>query len=75
VAEAAVVAHETLGLGYLSRIDFIIDDSGQPVFLEANALPGLTETSSAPLAIESAGLNVAELFDGLARLGISRAAR
>lgn len=75
VAEAAVVAHETLGLGYLSRIDFIIDENGNPVFLEANALPGLTETSSAPLAIESAGLNVAELFNELAQLGISRATR
>jgi D-alanine-D-alanine ligase len=75
VAEAAVVAHETLGLSYLSRIDFIIDDSAQPVFLEANALPGLTETSSAPIAIEAAGLDVAVLFDKIARLAIARAQR
>jgi D-alanine-D-alanine ligase len=73
VAEAAVVAHETLGLSYLSRIDFIIDESGQPVFLEANALPGLTETSSAPLAIEAAGLDIVRLFDAIARLGVARA--
>lgn len=73
VAQAAIVAHETLGLAYLSRIDFIIDEKGQPVFLEGNALPGLTETSSAPLAIEAAGLDVAALFDSIARLAVTRA--
>mgnify|MGYP000470441734 CR=1 FL=1 len=75
VAEAAVVAHETLGLSYLSRIDFIIDDNSQPVFLEANALPGLTETSSAPLAIDAASLDIAVLFDALARQALAHGRR
>jgi len=66
VSEAAVVVHETLGLDYLSRIDFIIDESGNPIFLEANALPGLTETSSAPLAIEASGTAASTLFNALA---------
>ena len=73
VAEAAVIAHETLGLAHISRIDFIVDENAQPVFLEANALPGLTETSSAPLAIDAAGLDVAVLFDHLARRAVARA--
>ena len=72
VAEAAVVAHEALGLADISRIDFIVDDNAQPVFLEANALPGLTETSSAPLAIDAAGLDISKLFDHLARRSVSR---
>ena len=66
VSEAAVVAHETLGLDYLSRIDFIVTEDGIPVFLEANALPGLTETSSAPLAIDATGQATAVLFNALA---------
>jgi D-alanine-D-alanine ligase len=72
LAEAAVVAHETLGLSFVSRIDFIIDDNGQPVFLEANAIPGLTETSSAPLAIDAAGIETSELFNQLAQLSVTR---
>ena len=66
VSEAAVVAHETLGLDFLSRIDFIVTEDGEPVFLEANALPGLTETSSAPLAIDATGQATAVLFNALA---------
>jgi len=66
VGEAAVVAHETLGLDFLSRIDFIVTDDGDPVFLEANALPGLTETSSAPLAIDASGQAMTVLFNALA---------
>lgn len=66
VAETAVIVHETLGLDYISRIDFIVDQDGQPVFLEANALPGLTETSSAPLAIDASGIATSQLFNALA---------
>ena len=54
-SEAAVLAHRTLGLRDLSRVDFIVDGEGTPWFLEANVLPGLTETSLVPLAIEASG--------------------
>lgn len=66
VQEAAITAHNALGLDGLSRIDLIIDESGEPWFLEANALPGLTETSSAPLAIEASGSDVGEFYESLA---------
>lgn len=68
VSAAAVTAHQTLGLSYLSRIDLIVDEDGEPWFLEANALPGLTETSSAPLAIEAAGADLGQLLGSLAAL-------
>lgn len=66
VNDAALVVHETLGLDYLSRIDFIVNADGTPVFLEANALPGLTETSSAPLSIDASGQGASIVFDALA---------
>jgi D-alanine-D-alanine ligase len=53
-AEAAVTAHRALGLRDLSRTDLIICD-GQPFFLEVNVAPGMTETSTLPMAIEAAG--------------------
>ncbi|WP_281640964.1 D-alanine--D-alanine ligase family protein [Aurantimicrobium minutum] len=67
IASAAVTVHETLRLSQISRIDLIVDDSGVPWFLEANSLPGLTETSSAPLAIEASGVDVGALYEALAR--------
>jgi D-alanine-D-alanine ligase len=54
-AQAALRVHQALGLADLSRTDLIIDGSGEPVFLETNVAPGMTETSAMPLAIEAAG--------------------
>ncbi len=71
VAECAVAVHKTLGLDFISRIDFIVTENGVPVFLEANSLPGLTETSSAPLAINASGQEASTLFDAL----VQRASR
>ena len=54
-AEMAVAAHRVLGLRDLSRADIIIDAAGEPVFIEANSAPGMTETSLVPLSVEAAG--------------------
>lgn len=45
---AALQVHNTLRLGYYSRIDFILDESGEFYCLEANTLPGMTPTSLLP---------------------------
>ncbi len=52
-AEMALTAHRVLGLRDLSRTDIIVRD-GEPYFLEVNVAPGMTETSTLPLAIEAA---------------------
>ncbi len=62
--ELALQVHTILGLDGISRIDLIVRD-GLPFFIEANACPGMTETSSAPLAIQAAGLELGEVFDRL----------
>ncbi len=56
-AAAAVTAHAVLGLRDLSRTDLIIAD-GQVFFLEVNVAPGMTETSTFPMALEAAGLDL-----------------
>lgn len=71
-SEAAVAAHVSLGLDFMTRIDLIVDDNGSAFFLEANTLPGLTETSSAPLAMEAAGFSVGEVYEALARRASQR---
>ncbi|GAA0837204.1 D-alanine--D-alanine ligase [Streptosporangium amethystogenes subsp. fukuiense] len=53
--EMAVTAHTALGLRDISRTDLIVDADGLPHFLEVNVAPGMTETSSLPMAVEAAG--------------------
>lgn len=65
-AAVAVQVHELLGLRHISRIDVIVDAEGVVWFLEANMLPGLTETSLVPQAIEAAGLTLASAYSALA---------
>ncbi|WP_223693045.1 D-alanine--D-alanine ligase family protein [Leifsonia poae] len=73
VADAATTAHTALGLRHLSRIDLIVDTQGVPWFLEANVLPGLTETSIMPQAIDAAGLVVGDVYAALAYAAIAEA--
>jgi len=55
VADIAVAAHTVLGLRDLSRTDLIVDEAGTAWFLEVNVAPGMTETSTLPLALEASG--------------------
>ncbi len=72
-AEAALAAHRALGLRHLSRVDLIVDGAGTPWFLEANVLPGLTETSILPQALEAAGHDLGWVYSALADAAISEA--
>ncbi|MHB1171274.1 MAG: D-alanine--D-alanine ligase family protein [Lacisediminihabitans sp.] len=69
-AQVAVQAHKVLGLRHLSRVDLIIDGAGTPWFLEANVLPGLTETSLLPQALEAAGHDLGWVYLALAEAAI-----
>ncbi|MBT2502149.1 D-alanine--D-alanine ligase [Curtobacterium sp. ISL-83] len=69
-AQAAVAAHEALGLRHLSRVDLIVDAAGTPWFLEANVLPGLTETSLLPQALLASGFDLGWTYAELAEQAI-----
>jgi D-alanine-D-alanine ligase len=71
-ARVAVLAHETLGLRDLSRSDLIIDADGTVWFLEVNVAPGLTETSTVPLAVAAAGLDLGDLVADLVQCAVER---
>jgi D-alanine-D-alanine ligase len=72
-AQAAIAAHTALGLRHLSRVDLIVDSDGEPWFLEANVLPGLTETSLLPQALEAAGHDLGWVYSALADAAIADA--
>jgi D-alanine-D-alanine ligase len=71
-ARVAVTAHEALGLRDLSRSDLMIDGEGRVWFLEVNVAPGLTETSTVPLSVQAAGLDLGELVSQLVQTAIDR---
>jgi D-alanine-D-alanine ligase len=71
-ARVAVAAHEALGLRDLSRSDLIIGADGEIWFLEVNVAPGLTETSTVPLSVQAAGLDMGKLAAELVRIAVDR---
>jgi D-alanine-D-alanine ligase len=55
--EIALAAYELLGMYGFGRVDLMLEEgSGELYVLEANAIPGLTETSLLPQAADAAGL-------------------
>ena len=54
--DAARMVHHTLGLSQYSRTDFILTDDGA-YFLEVNTLPGLTDGSLLPKALDAVGVS------------------
>ncbi len=74
VARIAITAHTTLGLRDLSRTDLIVDDTGTAYFLEVNVAPGMTETSTLPLALEASGHTFGSTCVSLLELAAARGA-
>lgn len=60
VQAAALKAHQTLGCFGCSRVDIILTDN-RPIILEANTIPGFTQTSLLPKAASVAGIEFGEL--------------
>jgi len=71
VGEAAEAAHRALGCDGMSRSDFIVV-GGEPVYLETNTIPGMTENSLCPKAARAAGLDFPGLMDLLVEMALDR---
>jgi len=54
------------------RVDVMVSLREQPLVLEVNTLPGMTETSLLPKAAAAAGLSYAELCQRMIELALSR---
>ena len=70
--ELALAAYSMLGCEGFARIDLMLDTAGELCLLEANAIPGLTDTSLLPLAAEAAGLGFDELIARIVELAVAR---
>ncbi|HEX4720036.1 MAG TPA: D-alanine--D-alanine ligase [Thermoleophilaceae bacterium] len=71
--ELAVATYELLGCRGFARVDLMVEDgTGEPLVLEVNAIPGLTETSLLPMAAEASGISFDELIAKVLDLALTR---
>ncbi len=72
IQEAALGAFHAIGGRDYSRVDVMVKANGDPVVLEVNTLPGMTETSLLPKAAAAAGIGYAELCQRMVDLALAR---
>ncbi len=70
VQEAAVAAHKALGIEVYSRVDVLLDADSRPYVLEANTIPGMTETSLLPKAAAASGILFGDLCLRIADISV-----
>ena len=73
VTAAALATYRALGCSGFARVDLILGPDG-PQVLEANAIPGLTDTSLLPQAAEAAGMSFERLVERILDLALAPAA-
>ncbi len=71
VQEAALAAHRALAIEVYSRVDVLLDSKKQPYVLEANTIPGMTETSLLPKSAAAAGIPFPELCRTIAEASLA----
>jgi len=69
----ALESYRVLGCYGFARVDLMLDArSGELTVLEANVIPGLTDTSLLPLAAEAAGIGFEALIARVLELAVAR---
>jgi D-alanine-D-alanine ligase len=72
IQDAAFGAFKAVGGRDYARVDVMVRASGEPVVLEVNTLPGMTETSLLPKAAAAGGLDYAQLCQRMVELALKR---
>jgi D-alanine-D-alanine ligase len=75
IQEMAMRAFRSLGLKVYARVDVLLSENGEPFVLEANTIPGMTETSLLPEAAAVAGISYVELCKQIIALSRARTER
>ena len=73
VQAMARLAYQTVDGAGLARVDFLLDDASQTVYLnEINTMPGFTRISMYPKLWEASGISYPELVNRLLELALER---
>jgi D-alanine-D-alanine ligase len=70
IQAAALAAFQAVGGRDYARVDIMVRSDGEPVVLEINTLPGMTETSLLPKAAAAAGMSYAQLCQRMIELAL-----
>lgn len=72
IKDLATAAFRACGCRDYARIDLMISEEGDPVFLEVNTLPGMKETSLLPMSAAAVGYDFDDLLQKLIEPAIER---
>ena len=72
IKELSLRAVETLGCEGFARVDWRVDEHGQPFILEVNTIPGFTGTSLFPKAAREAGYSFVQVCEKLLDLAYGK---
>jgi D-alanine-D-alanine ligase len=72
IQAAGLAAFRAIGARDYARVDVMVRANGDPVVLEVNTLPGMTETSLLPKAAAAAGIGYADLCQRMVELALKR---
>lgn len=69
--ELGVLAHQALGCRHLSRVDMLVEEKTNNIYvLEVNTIPGMTETSLYPEAAKAFGIDFPDLIDSFIKAAL-----
>lgn len=72
MSESSLRFGELLGLSVYYRIDYLLDADNRLYALEANSLPGMTDTSLVPQEAAAVGISFPELCDKIVELSLKK---
>jgi D-alanine-D-alanine ligase len=72
IQEAALGAFHAVGGRDYARVDVMVRPNGDPLVLEVNTLPGMTELSLLPKAAAAVGISYAELCERMVQMALRR---
>ena len=61
----SLAAFAAVGATGWGRVDFMLDEAGQPWLIEINTVPGLTDHSLVPMAARATGIDFGQLICGI----------
>jgi len=70
----ALAAFREVGASGWGRVDFMLDATGRPWFIEVNTVPGLTDHSLVPMAAAAAGMDFTRLVCRILETTLDRGA-
>jgi D-alanine-D-alanine ligase len=72
IQSAGLGAFRAVGARDYARVDIMVGLNGEPIVLEVNTLPGMTETSLLPKAAAAAGFGYSQLCQRMVELAMRR---